>query len=116
MSVIHKQTRTVAERSLRMNAVPDRTIEFLAQRLDAARDLYIIALALGERGPHQFGTLIQEARLHFIQVIEEARVAGLDTIDIQNTLATHTRDLADTIRPDLRERLDELLRAHANPR
>ncbi|PYO93924.1 MAG: hypothetical protein DMD62_07515 [Gemmatimonadetes bacterium] len=99
-----------------MKAVPDRTEDFLAQRLDAARDLYILALALGERGPRQFGTLIQEARLHFIQVIEEARVAGLNTIDIQNTLASHNVDLADTIRPDLRERLDELLRAHANPR
>ena len=99
-----------------MKAVPDRTSEFLAQRLDATRDLYLLALALGERGPHQFGTLIQEARLHFIQVIEEARVAGLDTIDIQNTLASHSTELDDTIRPDLRERLDELLRAHANPR
>jgi hypothetical protein len=116
MSVIPEETRNQPEGSLRMNPVPDRTSEFLAQRLDAARDLYLLALALGERGPHQFGTLIQEARLHFIQVIEEARVAGLDTIDIQNTLAPHNIDLADTIRPDLRERLDELLRAHANPR
>jgi len=90
--------------------------EFLAQRLDAARDLYLLALALGERGPYQFGSLIQEARLHFIYVIEEARMAGLDTIDIQNMLATQSDDLVDTIRPDLRERLDELLRTHTNPR
>src|SRR6266566_4524826 len=78
--------------------------EYLAQRLDAARDLYLLALALGERGPDQFGPLIREARL-----------AGLDTIEIQNVLATHSDDLVDTITPDLRERLDELLRI-ANPR
>lgn len=99
-----------------MNAIPDQTSDFLAQRLDASRDLYLLALALGERGPHQFGSLIQEARLHFINVIEEARIAGLDTIDIQNMLATHNIDVADTIRPDLRDRLEELLRLHANPR
>ncbi|PYO91343.1 MAG: hypothetical protein DMD58_04825 [Gemmatimonadetes bacterium] len=90
--------------------------EFLAQRLDAARDLYLLALALGERGPHQFGRLLQEARLHFIYVIEEARVAGLDTIDIQNMLARQGIDLVDTIRPDLLERLNEMLRTHAYPR
>jgi len=89
--------------------------EYLAQRLDAARDLYLLTLALGERGPDQFGPLIREARLHFILVIEEARIAGLDTIEIQNVLATHSDDLVDTITPDLRERLDELLRI-ANPR
>ena len=90
--------------------------EFLAQRLDAARDLYLLALALGERGPHQFGRLLQEARLHFTYVIEEARVAGLDTIDIQNMLARQGIDLVDTIRPDLLERLNEMLRTHAYPR
>ena len=99
-----------------MHPIPDQTADFLGQRLDAARDLYLLALAVGTRGPHQFGTLIQEARLHFINVIEEARVAGLDTIDIQNMLATHNVDLVDTIRADLRERLEELLREHVNPR
>ena len=103
------QTRRSQERSLLMK-------EFLAQRLDAARDLYLLALALGERGPHQFGRLLQEARLHFIYVIEEARVAGLDTIDIQNMLARQGIDLVDTIRPDLLERLNEMLRTHAYPR
>ena len=98
-----------------MSTIPPMK-EYLAQRLDAARDLYLLALALGERGPDQFGTLIQEARLHFIYVIEEARMAGLETIDIQNMLATHNDDLVNTIRPDLRERLDELLRSHVNPR
>jgi hypothetical protein len=90
--------------------------EFLTQRLDASRDLYLLALALGERGPHQFRRLIQEARLHFIFVIEEARVAGLDTIDIQNMLARESIDLVDGIRPDLLERLNEMLRTHAYPR
>ena len=103
------QTRRSPERSLLMK-------EFLAQRLDAARDLYLLALALGERGPHQFGRLLQEARLHFIYVIEEARVAGLDTIDIQNMLVRESIDLVDTMRPDLLERLNEMLRAHAYPR
>ena len=99
-----------------MNAIPEQTESFLAQRLDAARDLYLLALAIGERGNHQFGTLIQEAKLHFITVIEEARIAGLDTLDIQNMLSNHDLSLDDTIRPELRERLDELLRVHANPR
>ncbi len=103
------QTRRSQERSLLMK-------EFLAQRLDASRDLYLLAVALGERGPHQFRRLIQEARLHFIYVIEEARVAGLDTIDIQNMLARQGIDLVDTIRPDLLERLNEMLRTHAYPR
>jgi hypothetical protein len=99
-----------------MNPIPEQTSQFLAQRLDASRDLYLLALAIGERNEHQFGILIQEARLHFINVIEEARVAGLDTIDIQNVLSSHNLNLDDTIRPDLRDRLDELLRIHANPR
>ena len=90
--------------------------EFLAQRLDASRDLYLLALALSERGPHQFGTLIQEARLHFIYVIEEARVAGLDTLDIQNLLVRQSINLVDEMRPDLLERLNEMLRTHAYPR
>jgi CRP-like cAMP-binding protein len=90
--------------------------EFLEQRLDAARDLYLLALALGERSEQQFGALIQEARLHFITVIEEARLAGLDTLDIQNILASHDLSLEHAIRPEMRERLDELLRMHANPR
>ena len=109
MSVISKQTHNQPETTLRVQ-------DFLQQRLDAARDLYLLALAIGERGEHQFGALIQEARLHFIGVIEEARIAGLDTIDIQNMLAGHNVDLEHAIRPELRERLDELLRMHANPR
>lgn len=90
--------------------------EYLARRLDAARDLYLLALGMGERGPHEFGTLIQEARLHFIGVIEEARAAGLQTVDIQNLLAHHNVDVLDTVRPELREQLERLLREYANPR
>lgn len=109
MSVIPDQTHNQPERSL-------LATDFLEQRLDAARDLYLLALAIGERGQHQFGALIQEARLHFITVIEEARMAGLETIDIQNMLAGHNVDLEHNIRPEMRDRLDELLRMHANPR
>ena len=109
MSVIPNQTRKRRETSLEVK-------DFFEQRLDAARDLYVLALAIGERGEHQFGALIQEARLHFITVIEEARLAGLDTINIQNMLAGHDVNLEHTIRPEMRERLDELLKMHANPR
>ncbi|HET9385016.1 MAG TPA: hypothetical protein VFO67_07695 [Gemmatimonadales bacterium] len=90
--------------------------EYLARRLDAARDLYLLALGMGERGPHEFGTLIQEARLHFIGVIEEARTAGLETADIQNLLSHHNVEELDTVRPELREQLERLLREYANPR
>ncbi|HJS44004.1 MAG TPA: hypothetical protein VJ755_11075 [Gemmatimonadales bacterium] len=94
--------------------------DYLAQRLDGARDLYLLALAVGERGegtgPDGFGSLIREARIHFVSVIEEARLAGLDIRDIQDMLATHTVDLMDTVRPDLRERLEELMRSRAHPR
>lgn len=99
-----------------MKTVPDQTVDFLARRLDAARDLYLLALGVGERGRDQFGSLIIEARLHFINVIEEARTAGLDTIDIQNLLANHNIEVMDTIRPELRDRLESLLREVANPR
>lgn len=43
-------------------------------------------------------------------------MAGLDTIGIQNMLASHNVDLVDTIRPELRVRLEEMLRENANPR
>lgn len=100
--------------------IPDTTHDYLAKRLDGARDLYLLALALGERGDGQgrqsFGPLIQEARIHFVSVIEEARLAGLDVHEIQTILAAHTQELSDSIRPDLRKQVDELLRRHANPR
>lgn len=42
------------------------THHYLAHRLDGAGDLYLLALALGERGnPGMFGAMIREARIHF---------------------------------------------------
>jgi hypothetical protein len=100
--------------------LPESTRQYVASRLDGARDLYLLALAVGDRGSGTsadgFGPLIKEARIHFVSVIEEARFAGFDVHEIQEILATHNIDMADTIRPDLRERVDELLRTHANPR
>ena len=61
--------------------LPPETRDYLAHRLDGARDLYLLALALGDRpdGSALFGRMIREARIHFAAVIEEARIAGLDT-------------------------------------
>jgi hypothetical protein len=93
-------------------AVPRTTTDYLALRLDGARDLYLLALALGERqgGPHTFGPMIQEARIHFAGVIEEARIAGLDTGTIADMLGKKlSKELADSIRPEIVQRLEELL-------
>src|SRR5437764_9231669 len=85
--------------------------EYLAQRLDGARDLYLLALAVGERGsgPGPLGPMIQEARIHFENVIAEGRMAGLDTTDISGMLAKQSRELADNIRPEMWDRLGELV-------
>lgn len=85
--------------------------EYLAQRLDGARDLYLLALAVGERGsgPGPLGPMIQEARIHFENVLAEARMAGLDTTDISTMLAKHSRELADNIRPEIWDRLGDLV-------
>lgn len=92
-------------------AVPADTKDYLAQRLDGARDLYLLALALGERnvGFAAFGRMIREARIHFVALLEEARMAGLDTSDIAAMLAKHNIELAHSIRPDLRQGLERLL-------
>jgi len=94
-----------------MKQVLHDTQDYLAQRLDGARDLYLLALALGERGDPSglFGRMIREARIHFAAVIEECRIAGLDTSDIAALLGQATDVLADSIRPELRERLAELV-------
>lgn len=86
-----------------------KTDDYLAQRLDGARDLYLLALALGERrgGPGTFGPMIQEARIHFAGVIEEARIAGLDTSAIGTMLLN--KAFADSIRPEIWKRLEEVL-------
>lgn len=89
--------------------LPLETRDYLARRLDGARDLYLLALALGER--HEsvgaFGWMIREARVHFAAVIEEARIAGLDTSSIATMLGKP--ELASSIRPDLWDRVEELL-------
>src|ERR671917_2814465 len=91
------------------DSVPSDTKHYLSQRLDGARDLYLIALALGDRhdGGAQFGRMIREARIHFTAVIEEARIAGLDTNAIGEMLAA--QNIEDGIRPDLRARVEQLL-------
>jgi hypothetical protein len=94
------------------------TQRYLAERLDGARDLYLLALALGERreGAAHFGRLIREARIHFAAVIEEARIAGLDTSAIAAMLAKATSELGDGIRPELRARVEQLLAEAASER
>jgi hypothetical protein len=98
--------------------VPLETQRYLGHRLDGARDLYLLALALGERndGVTQFGRLIREARIHFVAVIEEARIAGLDTSAIAAMLGKSTSELGDGIRPDLRARVEQLLAEAATGR
>jgi hypothetical protein len=82
---------------------------YLAQRLDGARDLYLLALAIGTRdeGTTRFGRIIREARIHFIGVIEEARIAGLDTTEIGAVLSR--TNFEDGIRPELRAHVEQLL-------
>jgi hypothetical protein len=79
--------------------------------LDGARDLYLLALALGDRldGAASFGRMIREARIHFAAVIEEARIAGLDTGAIAVMLGKQNIRLADSIRPELWARVEQLL-------
>jgi hypothetical protein len=91
--------------------LPPDAQRYLAHRLDGARDLYLLALALGERhdGSRHFGRMIREARIHFVAVIEEARIAGLDTNAIGAMLAKTTSELGDGIRSDLRTRVEQLL-------
>jgi hypothetical protein len=85
--------------------------DYLAQRLDGARDLYLLALALGERedGGESFGALIREARIHFVAVIEESRMAGLDTSAISEMLGQEKAGFGDSIRPELWDRLAAIL-------
>lgn len=91
--------------------LPPEAQRYLAHRLDGARDLYLLALALGERhdGSGHFGRMIREARIHFVAVIEEARIAGLDTSAIAAMLGKLTSEVGDGIRPDLRARVEQLM-------
>ncbi len=87
-------------------------MDYLGQRLDAARDLYLLALAVGEREtgsrphPGPLGAMIQEARIHFETVLVEARMAGLDTTAIGAVLGKQPKELLNSVRPELRERLN----------
>jgi hypothetical protein len=85
--------------------------DYLAHRLDGARDLYLLALALGDRpdGSAMFGRMIRESRIHFAAVIEEARIAGLDTSAIASMLGKLNAELGDSIRPELRAGVEQLL-------
>ncbi len=87
-----------------------KTEQYLSQRLDGARDLYLLALALGkrDRGSAVFGSLIREARIHFAAVIEEARIAGLDTTAIATMLGKQSEELGNNIRPEIWSRVEEL--------
>ena len=89
--------------------------EYLADRLDGARDLYLLALALGVRGdgPPLFGRMIQEARIHFTAVIEECRIAGLDTSAIAVMLGKMNEELVDSIRPEIWQHLEQLIAQRA---
>jgi hypothetical protein len=55
--------------------LPHEAQEYLADRLDGARDLYLLALALGERGgvATLFGRMIREARIHYERDRRDAR-------------------------------------------
>jgi hypothetical protein len=89
--------------------------DYLADRLDGARDLYLLALALGVRGDgaRLFGPMIREARIHFTSVIEECRIAGLDTSAIAVMLGEKNEELGDSIRPEIWGHLEQLIAQRA---
>lgn len=97
------------EELLEPEGLPPDARKYLGHRLDGARDLYILALALGDRreGFAPFGRMIREARIHFAAVIEEARIAGLDTSAIAQLLGKSNFEFS--IRPDLWARVQQLL-------
>lgn len=105
-----KTDATVAnEELLQAESLPPEARDYLGNRLDGARDLYLLALALGDRreGFAPFGRMIREARIHFAAVIEEARIAGLDTGAIAQLLGKANCEFS--IRPDLWARVRQLL-------
>jgi ribulose 1,5-bisphosphate carboxylase large subunit-like protein len=91
--------------------LPHDAREYLAHRLDGARDLYLLALAVGAReaGAAMLGRMIREARIHFTAVIEECRIAGLDTSAIATMLGKMNKELVDSIRPEIWEHLEHLI-------
>ena len=104
-----KTSTSMAGGAVPPEGLPPEAREYLAHRLDGARDLYLLALALGDRraGFAPFGRMIREARIHFAAVIEEARIAGLDTGAIAEVLGQS--NIERSIRPDLWSRLEQLL-------
>ena len=108
----HVMTEPTPQRS---RELPSETRAYLAHRLDGARDLYLLALALGDRpeGSALFGRMIREARIHFAAVIEEARIAGLPTGAIAVMLGKRNIDLADSIQPELWTGVEKLLAERA---
>lgn len=94
---------------------PHEARDYLADRLDGARDLYLLALALGVRGDGAtlFGSMIREARIHFTAVIEECRIAGLDTSAIAVMLGKMNEELVDSIRPEMWQHLERLIARRA---
>ncbi|HJQ66321.1 MAG TPA: hypothetical protein VJ816_08090 [Gemmatimonadales bacterium] len=95
--------------------VPMEARAYLADRLDGARDLYLLALAVGVRGDGAtlFGRMIREARIHFTAVIEECRIAGLDTSAIAGMLGKMNEELVDSIRPEIWAHLEQLIARRA---
>ena len=95
--------------------LPREARDYLAHRLDGARDLYLLALALGDRpdGSAMFGRMIRESRIHFAAVIEEARIAGLHTGAIAMMLGKLNTELGDSIRPEVWTRVEQLLAERA---
>ena len=91
--------------------LPTATRDYLTGRLDGARDLYLLALALGARGAGaaSLGPMIREARVHFIGVIEECRIGGLDTSAIARMLGQMSDELVDSIRPEMWDELEQLI-------
>jgi hypothetical protein len=87
-----------------------KTEQYLRERLDGARDLYLLALALGKRDGSSaiFGSLIREAHIHFAAVLEEARIAGLDTTAIANMLGKQSEELGNNIRPEIWSGVEQL--------
>ena len=98
--------------------LPNDAREYLADRLAGARDLYLLALALGVRGDGAtlFGRMIREARIHFTAVIEECRIAGLDTSAIAVMLGKMNEELVDSIRPEIWQHLEQLIAQRARGR
>jgi len=94
---------------------PHGARQYLADRLDGARDMYLLALALGVRGEGVtlFGRMIREARIHFATVIEECRIAGLDTSAIAGMLGEKTEELVDSVRPEIWGHLEQIIAQRA---